>query len=293
VVDSLADGKAVFINVLPPETFEKMHIEGSKNACIYEHFPQHIDKLGLSDKNTLLITYGYSSQTVEAKVAAERLMKEGYTNVAYYKGGLRDWLAEGKPIVGGVSEVPSLNDYLKGQHHLELETKESVIRWTGRRKHFGTLHFTKGSIQFKDGKVERGSSVLDMNSIEVKDLTDATPSGSRVARLKSGDHFDVENYRSAALPLLSATPISEPKSGDENYKLRMDLTLKGQTQPVEFAAMMFVDAKERLLIQAQFEFDRGQWGVGAKAEESSKIGDKIVSEPFTLEVKLWFKTKKE
>src|SRR5690606_9287057 len=57
-----------------------------------------------------------------------------------------------------------------------VDTAASVIEWKGSKvmggTHNGTLMFSSGEVSAKEGVVEAGSSVMDMNSITVLDRVD-------------------------------------------------------------------------------------------------------------------------
>jgi len=70
---------------------------------------------------------------------------------------------------------------------------------------------------FTDAKIDFS---LDINSID-------TNQSQRDEHLKSGEFFDAEKY-----PKVTFKSTSFKKSGDDEYKLKGDLTIKGITNPV-------------------------------------------------------------
>src|SRR5690606_8737613 len=62
-----------------------------------------------------------------------------------------------------------------------VDTNASVIEWKGSKiagdSHNGTLALSSGEVSAKDGVVEAGSFVIDMNTITVLDIQDAEKKG--------------------------------------------------------------------------------------------------------------------
>jgi polyisoprenoid-binding protein YceI len=51
--------------------------------------------------------------------------------------------------------------------------------------------------------------------------------------------------------------------GNFNYEIQGDLTLKGETHPVTFPAVIYLDAEGALVAEAATEIDRTLWGITA------------------------------
>ncbi|MDA0201087.1 MAG: YceI family protein, partial [Bacteroidetes bacterium] len=85
---------------------------------------------------------------------------------------------------------------------LTANTEQSNIRWYGEeltgKTHFGSLKFESAMVDVQDGIVTGGTFTVDMNSLNVEDL-----SGGGKARLeghlKSDDFFSVEKHNKAEL----------------------------------------------------------------------------------------------
>jgi hypothetical protein len=61
-----------------------------------------------------------------------------------------------------------------------LDTLNSKVEWKGYKvfksentSHFGTIKFESGDVTVKDGKLESGKFVADMNSLTSVDLKDS------------------------------------------------------------------------------------------------------------------------
>ncbi len=147
-----------------------------------------------------------------------------------------------KPVTNEVSEVETTQDGTMYQ----VDTQESHIEWKGFKvfksentSHFGTIRFESGEITMKDGMLESGKFVADMNSLENEDLkNDAEQKAKLEGHLKSGDFFEVETYPTATYEI---TKVTSGVTGDYNTMIDGNLTLKGVTQPVSFNANVTVN----------------------------------------------------
>ena len=72
---------------------EAAHIPGAINKCVYEvAFKDRM--LGIAPDHThVVVVYGQDSETYEARIAADKLARAGYTQVYEYRDGLAGWQA--------------------------------------------------------------------------------------------------------------------------------------------------------------------------------------------------------
>ena len=88
------------VDTLVPEHFERMHIPGAKQACVYEiNFMDQMAEIA-PDKSALLVLYGSSPHTHTAFSAEEKLERAGYANVLVLQGGLQGWREAGYELGG-------------------------------------------------------------------------------------------------------------------------------------------------------------------------------------------------
>lgn len=85
-------------------------------------------------------------------------------------------------------------------------------------------HFEKatGTVETNNGELSRFDATIDAASIN-------TRSADRDAHLRSADFFDAEKYPTLEFKSTQVTPL-----GKGHYKAVGDLTIAGQTHPVEF-----------------------------------------------------------
>ena len=166
---------------------------------------------------------------------------------------------------------------------LKVKTAESTIGWTGKKvtgKHHGTIDIKEGAINLSDGVLTGGSFVIDMTSITVSDLT-GNSKGKLEGHLKSDDFFGVEIFPTATLVVTEAIA-----KGDHQYDIKANLTIKGITNPVQFAAIVKPEGG-KIKATANIIVDRTlynvRYGSGKFFED---LGDSTISDEFELNVNL-------
>ena len=151
---------------------------------------------------------------LDSAVAAEKLQREGYTDISLFAGGLDAWRKAGLPLEGeGVdfpvrdeSPLPMFKEYM-------LIPEKSFIQWACHNtvhSHDGTLSVSGGELRFPHGPQGEGNGFLtmDMNGIACRDLAEDEMLPVLIAHLKSIDFFDVMAYPTAQLDILSLMPLT-------------------------------------------------------------------------------------
>lgn len=99
IVDREKD--SVLIDVLPEEQFKKEHIPGAKNIPLESSdFLQRVERL-VGGKSDRVIVYCASQDCDLSPKAAQKLESAGYTNVADFIGGIKEWKDAGLKVSGG------------------------------------------------------------------------------------------------------------------------------------------------------------------------------------------------
>nr|WP_082017319.1 YceI family protein [Kaistella jeonii] len=148
----------------------------------------------------------------------------------------------------------------------ELDTLNSRIEWKGfmvlkseNSSHFGTIKFESGDVTVKDGKLESGKFVADMNTLTSVDLKDDAENLNKLnGHLKSGDFFETDKFPTASYEITKVTPNTQ---GDYNTLLDGNLTLKGITKPVQFNANVSVKEDEISISTEPKDIMREDYGV--------------------------------
>lgn len=96
---ALADGKPVrILEALPPKYFHQGHLPGAKQLD-YQNAVAHAERLHVT-KADRVIVYCASDTCANSHEAAKALTEAGFTNVAVYGGGKKDWLEAGLALEG-------------------------------------------------------------------------------------------------------------------------------------------------------------------------------------------------
>jgi polyisoprenoid-binding protein YceI/rhodanese-related sulfurtransferase len=249
------------LDVLPQESYDRKHLPRAQRASVYEVTFLDQARAGVKDLNRSIVVYGAGPDSKEASVAADKLLRAGFTNVWEFAGGLKAWeeqgfATEGKP---GVQEP---KPPLSGSFQLDIE--KSTVKWTGANlsnSHSGTLHFAEGVFRLRQGELEEARFQLDMKSLVCDDIKDAKTNQMLIDHLSSEDFFDVAKYPTARFQLTAAKLLPPGTPGSTNYEMNGRLTLKGVTDQVTFPAVVGQPSPDTIAGQAHLAFDRTRWDV--------------------------------
>lgn len=160
-----------------------------------------------------------------------------------------------------------------------VNTSRSELKWTGKKivgSHHGGIDLTEGSFALKNDKISDGVFVIDMTSISNDDL-EGDSKERLVGHLESDDFFSVDKHPTAVLKLKSSTPLV-----NGNARIKGELTIKGQTQPIEFEGN-----KTGNVFKATIAVDRTKYGIRyGSGKFFDNLGDNMIDDNFTLDVTL-------
>ncbi len=251
----------VLLHVLPEESYNRKHLPGAQRATVYEvSFLDRVREI-VTDPNRSIVVYGAGFESREASVAAEKLLKAGFTSVWEFAGGLEAW-QEQNFATEAEPEAQESEQPVSGFFRLDLE--KSIIKWTGANltnSHTGTLRFTGGEFRLRQGRLEDAKFQIDMKSLVCNDIKDAASNQMLVRHLSSDDFFDVAKYPTAKLQLTAAEALLPGTAGSPNYELIGRLTLKGVTDQITFPAIIGHTDPQTIAAQAYLQFDRTRWDV--------------------------------
>ena len=162
-----------------------------------------------------------------------------------------------------------------------VNTEKSQIKWDARKvtgTHTGLVDIKEGKLEFRDGKLIGGKVVVDMTTLRNTDMS----GGSKEKlenHLKSADFFHVSEHPTATFVINRVVP-----QGNNNYKVKGKMTIKGITNDVEFDAVAF---QESGVANAKITLDRSKYDVryGSKSFFDN-LGDKMIYDEFDLTVVL-------
>jgi len=256
------ENSPVLIDVLPREVYEKRRIPGAFNACVYEvSFPDQIAAL-LKEHDREIVVYGSSSASRDAKTAAEKLVRMGCRRVFALEGGLIAWRDAGHPVEGEEPEAEAFPPKLEDHTYL-VDTKESLIQWTGRNPnatHLGTVQISEGEIRARQGRIT-GDFKIDMRSIKNRDLEGDPMQPVLIAHLLSDDFFFVKLFPMASFRIRSAAWVDQPTLGLPNIEVEGTLTLRGVEADIRFPATVNRLVGGGITAEAHFDIDRTRWRV--------------------------------
>ena len=188
-------------------------------------------------------------------------------------------------LVPGAGEPPRTADPAVRADTLRLDAGRSVIRWRGTkfrglRDHSGTVRLAGGYLLAEGRSVRGGAFRIDMNAIEVTDIPVSDPVPRRRLRdhLRSDHFFATATHPTADFRLREVRP-----AGPERYDVLGDLTLRGRTHPVRFAARAVPVAGGGMRATAQLSIDRQRWGVAYRG-----LGEMLVDDMVHLGLDLVF-----
>jgi len=167
-----------------------------------------------------------------------------------------------KPLTSETTAVSTTTDGTA----FAIDTLNSRVEWKGYKilksdqtSHFGTIKFESGQLTVKDGKLESGSFVVDMNTLTSVDLKDDAENLNKLnGHLKSGDFFETEKFPTASYVITKVTAQNE---GDYNTLLDGNLTIKGITKPVAFQANVSVKDDGVTIASEPKDIKREDFGV--------------------------------
>lgn len=157
-------------------------------------------------------------------------------------------------------------------------SQETTVAWQGRRPLMqgymdsGVLTISEGSIEVLDNSIASGHFVFDMNSITAQTTGAGGGEDMLSNHLKSDDFFSVEDYPTAELHITEIT----------NGVLDGKLTLKGQTHPVQFPAVIATDGQSVRIIGTA-DLDRTLWNIQyGSGKFFDNLADKVIDDIFTV-----------
>src|SRR5690554_1247253 len=168
----------------------------------------------------------------------------------------------------------------------KINADQSTIDWKGSKPtktHTGTISIESGVVTIKDGVIESGNFLIDMNSINVTDLKAGEGKENLEAHLKGTaegkeDHFfNVQDHPTAYFEVTG----SQEKEG--NVILSGNLTIKGIQKNISFPVSITEDGANITLTSESFAIDRTQWGVNYGSKSIfDNLGDKFVNDNIEL-----------
>lgn len=159
--------------------------------------------------------------------------------------------------------------------------QNAKIKWKGKA---ADGNFNEGFIDVKgntnaegfdfdvlDGEIRGGEFTIPVSSIDVTNLPpDAQPVLEN--HLKRADFFYMALHPAVTFKIISA----KPSGANNTYQVNGQMTLLGQTHPLNFPAKVVISA-DKLTIQADFTFNQSIWGMNYHLDDSYPANDRLVA----------------
>lgn len=250
----------VLIDVRLSEDYQCCHIPGAANNCVFEvAFTERMPAVA-PDLSAPVCLYGAGEGSIESQMAAEKLLRLGYTLVHELEGGIAAWRDAGMTV----EESPAIPAPPLYDGHYRIDLDESRIQWTGRNllnHHTGRIALKTGELIITDGRLAGGSFVIDMTRITCLDLVGDSLHDVLIRHLRDHDFFDTGLFPEARFDITSAEPVEGATCGGPNLHVSGNLTLKDVTAPLDFLASAGITAEGKPAAQATLSFDRTLWNV--------------------------------
>ncbi|MEM6720383.1 MAG: YceI family protein [Bacteroidota bacterium] len=165
-----------------------------------------------------------------------------------------------------------------------VDVANTTVTWKGSKviggSHNGTMNVSNGTFAMKDGNLESGNFVIDVNSLTVLDIpADDDGNASLKGHLLSPDFFDAANHGSAAF---SVTGVSEK---DGKTMVEGNLTLKGTKKNISFPAKVNVVGNQAMIVSEPFTINRTDFGmIYGSSSFIDGLKDKAISDDVELSV---------
>lgn len=185
--------------------------------------------------------------------------------------------AQNKPKPSEASEKPMTETF-------NVDASATKVEWVGKKitgKHSGGIKVKEGTLTFTGDLITAGTIVVDMTTISVTDIPASDEgNGKLVGHLSSPDFFDSAKYPTSTLVIKSSE-----KAG-KDLKIKGELTMIGQTKPVDFTATVSKTG-DMASAKADIVIDRTKWGLKYGSGSFFKgLGDKAINNEFTLSINL-------
>jgi len=175
----------------------------------------------------------------------------------------------------------SLSLHVGNEKYFMIDTKESVVAWTGSSvhgKHEGYAYISKGELMIENGQLMGGTVEIDMNKTEGPGHES---DNNLINHLKGPDFFDVKKFPFSTIAISGVASINV-----EDKEITGNLTIKGITHPVTFPVKMemkdgIVKASGKLVI------DRTLWDVRYKSGKFfDNLKDQAIADSIEFNIKI-------
>lgn len=176
----------------------------------------------------------------------------------------------------------SAKDYTVSVDETTLEWKATELGGGG---HNGKIKLGSGTLHVEANQLTAGKFDIDMNSIQVDDITNPSKNAKLVSHLKNDDFFSVDKHPTASFEITAVE-----KGNADSSSVKGNLTIKGITKNIAIPAKITID-EASTNVSANFSIDRTQWDIKYRSGKFfPQIGDEAIND--AIEFKLTLKATK-
>ena len=165
--------------------------------------------------------------------------------------------------------------------NVRVNTENSTVKWTGSKissSHEGTVNIIKGALNIDHGTLVGGQFSIDMQSLATTDMSEEY-NKKLDGHLKNEDFFNVSEFPTASITITNAL-----RGSGNSYKIIANLTIKGITHPISFAADVDVNGKN-FFATAKIKIDRTKWDIKYNSGNYFKdLGDKLILDEIEFDI---------
>jgi len=178
----------------------------------------------------------------------------------------------------------------------EVLPSMSTLKWTGYYlfnfgEHYGSMDISEGKLLVNDREELSGFITADMRSIKDTDMPYNDGGKDLSEHLMSKDFFDVTQYPTARIEIVTSEAIPDSKPGEANTKIKANMTIKQITAPITILAQL-TRTTEEFKATGKFKFDRTRWGIEYNSGKVfSEVGDGAISDAIAIEFSINAKAK--
>jgi polyisoprenoid-binding protein YceI len=151
------------------------------------------------------------------------------------------------------------------------------------------VDITEGTVNVDDGLISGGSFVVDLKTIENKDVENSEMNEKLVSHLKSEDFFHVDEFPNAKFEVVSVDQASENSELSNTYNITGNLTMKGITKSIIIPAEVEMNDGYLTASTEEFSIDRTLWNVNYQSQKIfAGLKDKYINDEINLKLELKF-----
>ena len=179
------------------------------------------------------------------------------------------------------ASASSLSSHIGNEKYSIIDTKETVVAWKGssvKGAHSGYVYISKGDLMIENGQLMGGTVEVNMNTIEDNNHG---RDNNLIKHLKNPDFFDVEKF---PISTIAITRVASINAGDK--EITLNLTIKGITHPVTFAAK--IEVIDRIVkANGKLVIDRTKWNVRYNSGKFyDNLADKTISDDIEFNINI-------